>query len=155
MLIGQAPNKTGDPGVPLEGRAGKKIAELFRISFEEYLVRTHRTNIFPRFQGKVGKGDRFPVDKAKKLVERLIVPKDVALVLLVGKNVASAFGIRDADYFDRRFLWSSGNDARVIEARIVPHPSGINRWWNDDKNRRTASRRFKSIASSVWNRRLV
>lgn len=55
------------------------------------------------------------------------------LVVLAGKNVARAFGVR-AEYHE----WLVSPGCRAV---VVPHPSGVNRWWNSADNRE-ASRVF-------------
>ena len=157
MLIGQAPSENGDPSLPLTGIAGKKLAELLGISWFTYLRRTHRENIFRDFQGKEGKGDRFPIDDARRRARRIRIPDDVVLVLLLGKSVAEAFGIKRPTYFEPLYAWGDpagkigGEPARMIEIRVIPHPSGISRWWNDPENQKRAKRELSKIARSVWD----
>src|SRR4029434_9336717 len=55
----------------------------------------------------------------------------VERIVLLGKNVARCFGFGDVPFlaeisiYGRRFL-------------IFPHPSGVNRWWNERRNERRA-----------------
>lgn len=148
VLVGQAPSMSGDPRRPLEGASGRKMASLLGMTFDEYLRNTHRVNIFKNHQGRLAKGDKFPLDRAKKKTMRLQVPAGAAVVLLLGKNVAAAFGIRNAQFFDQRYMWPR-NSSRIIEVRVVPHPSGVSRWWNEPENRRTAARRFAEIVRAA------
>lgn len=57
-------------------------------------------------------------------------------LVLLGRKVASAFGLGDAEFGEHR--------ARVI---LMPHPSGRNRLWNDEEFRakmRRAMARFSA-----------
>lgn len=52
-------------------------------------------------------------------------------VLFLGKQVAKAFGVFED--FLVEFEWNEGR------AVVLPHPSGINLWWNSEANRALAS----------------
>jgi hypothetical protein len=129
-LVGQAPSRRGDPRKPLAGPNGRKIARLAGLSYDE-LIACRRKHLNPHYSGKRGKGDAF--DRAKGYVNAADVLMDwrVERIVLLGKNVARCFGFRDLPFlaeisiYGRRFL-------------IFPHPSGINRWWNERRNERRA-----------------
>ena len=63
LMIGQAPGRNGDPGDPLGGRLGKRLAKLAGVTFERYLDVTDRMNMFDEWPGKEGKGDKHGKDK--------------------------------------------------------------------------------------------
>jgi hypothetical protein len=95
-------------------------AEEFRASFR--LV-----NLLRDWPGKApgGCGDAFPMLEARLAARRFKMARRTALA---GRLVAQAFGLGRVPYFEwRRF----GRDDVVV----IPHPSGINRWWNDRHNR--------------------
>jgi uracil-DNA glycosylase len=129
-LVGQAPSRRGDPRKPLAGPNGQKIARLAGISHDE-LIGCRRMHLNTRYSGKRRKGDAF--NRAKGTVKAADVLLDwrVERIVLLGKNVARCFGLRDVPFlaeiriYGRRFL-------------IFPHPSGINRWWNERRNERRA-----------------
>jgi hypothetical protein len=51
---------------------------------------------------------------------------------MLGRRVADVFGVlANVGYFEKKLY----NGA---EAYVLPHPSGVNRWWNDPKNMHTA-----------------
>lgn len=110
------------------------------MTWEQYLDRTERMNLVEVPVGKNGKGDAFPMAKAAKLAKKLIDSRRLnhRFVILLGHNVAKAI-------LGTRFqvlLWIpvvAGFNC-VFMAAVVPHPSGINRWWNDRKNRRKAEK---------------
>jgi hypothetical protein len=52
--------------------------------------------------------------------------------VLLGRRVAAAFGLASAPYLE----WT---EARGRTWVVMPHPSGVNRWWNDEENRLLAT----------------
>ena len=128
-LVGEAPSRRGDPRKPLAGPNGQKIARLAGMSYDE-LIACRRRHLNPHSR-KRGKGDAF--DHAKGYVNAADVLLDwrVERIVLLGKNVARCFGFRDLPFlaeiriYGRRFL-------------IFPHPSGVNRWWNERQNEQRA-----------------
>ena len=56
------------------------------------------------------------------------------MVLFAGKRVARAFAFDEAYLHKRPFYWGGA----VLSAMTVPHPSGVNRWYNDEENVRDA-----------------
>ncbi len=140
LLIGQAPSRTGDPSQPLRGYCGMKLASLFGISTASYLKRFDRNNLINHYPGKNGKGDFFDLLEARDraidtTIMIAIIPRPY--VLLIGRNVARAFR-KNQRYFERFDLHGS-------PAYVVPHPSGISRWWNEPGNRAKAQRFFKRL----------
>ena len=129
-LVGQAPSRRGDPRKPLAGPNGQKIARLAGMSHDE-LIACCRKHLNTHHSGKRSKGDAF--DRANGCVNAgdILLDWRVERIVLLGKNVAHCFGFRDVPFlaeihiYGRRFL-------------IFPHPSGINRWWNERRNERRA-----------------
>ena len=149
LLIGQAPGRGGDGQQALSGRAAALLANMAGIPREELLRRFDRHNLLDRWPGKspAGKGDIFPAsaardaaDRIKRTLRRRGVTFAGPTVLLVGKAVARAFGLRRPEYL----TWYPGFEW-CLKGAVIPHPSGINRWWNSSRNRRRASRFLKQI----------
>jgi hypothetical protein len=89
-------------------------------------------NLLGRHPGMQGKGSAFPVDKARRAARRLerrAFPGRV--VVLLGRRVCSAFGLATLAPLDCEVH----QDALVVH---LPHPSGVNHWWNERANRRAA-----------------
>jgi hypothetical protein len=65
-------------------------------------------------------------------------------LILLGSKVCDAFGIEDPDWLETyaSILWSP-----MI---AFPHPSGLNRWWNDPENEREAFRVGHAVASNRY-----
>lgn len=139
LLIGQAPGRGGDPSRPLlGGRVGSKLISMLGISEREYVRRFDRINALNFWPGKNGKGDRFPMREARKIALRKLNVISGRRILFVGIAAANAFG------FDHALLrWRRFNGGR---AAILPHPSGVNRWWNDLINRQNARRFMRRVA---------
>ena len=134
LLVGQAPNQHGDPTKPLTGRVGAKIAKLAGISTFRYLRRTERCNLLNSWRGKFGKGDAFPKGEAEVAASRMLPLLDGRRVIFVGKMVAEAFQVPT----DELCRWSYSERLKCDFA-ILPHPSGIVRWWNSKDNVNLAS----------------
>jgi hypothetical protein len=60
-----------------------------------------------------------------------------SFVLLAGHRVAAAFGVREG--YLREFVLQG------VPAAVVPHPSGVNRWWNDPANVARASAFLRGV----------
>ncbi len=127
-LVGQAPSRRGDPHKPLAGPNGQKIAHLAGMSYDE-LIACRRRHLNTHYGAKGGK--RFDHAKGKINAADVLMDWRVERIVLLGKNVARCFGFRDLPFlaeiriYGRRFL-------------IFPHPSGVNRWWNERRNERRA-----------------
>ena len=129
-LVGQAPSRLGDPRKPLAGPNGRKIARLGGMSYEE-LVACRRKHLNTHYCAKRGKGETFDHAKGSANAADILLDWRVERIVLLGKNVARCFGFGDVPFlaevriYGRRFL-------------IFPHPSGVNRWWNERRNERRA-----------------
>ncbi len=145
VIIGEAPNRFGDVNKPLEGSLGRRLADLFGCTMDEYLRRTDRHNVFGHWPGKLGKGDAFPMMEALLAVPLLFKQCEGHRVLLLGQRVRDAFGYRGMPMltWESHFL-----NIGIINASWISHPSSINRWWNDAKNRQRANHFMRM----TWNK---
>lgn len=132
LLIGQAPGRAGDPSVALDGRVGRRLAGLMGLTMEEYMGRVDRLNLLPAWTGRDGKGDAWDAERARENAEAILPSIRGRRAVLLGRNVAAAFGLK-------RVEWMTWTDLGGVEAAAIPHPSGIVLWWNDAENRRRAS----------------
>lgn len=141
LLIGQAPGPATDPGHPLSGRTGARLAGLFRFDEDEFLAAFDRVNLIGRFPGKAGKGDAFPLQIARRRALALSRRFEGRTVVLLGGSVSAAFRVTAVPIL----RWRRGalGAARLA---VAPHPSGISRWWNDPENVRAAARFFRRLA---------
>jgi hypothetical protein len=129
-LVGQAPSRRGDPRKPLAGPNGQKIARLAGMSYDE-LIACRRRHLNTHYSGKRRKSDAFDDAKGNVNAADVLLDWRVERIVLLGKNVARCFGLRDLPFlaeiriYGRRFL-------------IFPHPSGTNQWWKERRNERRA-----------------
>lgn len=142
LLIGQAPNSKDDGCSPCLGRFMHTLCEAAGIERHEYLERCERRNLLSHFPGKDGKGDAFPLGDARIAAESMNIRGRT--VVLFGRNVAKAFGSA------LPFLGFA--EHREAAMYLFPHPSGLNRWWNDAGNVRAAGILFRRLVLS-GNRR--
>lgn len=131
LLIGEAPSKNESLPRPLEGRIGRRLAACAGISFDEYLERFERVNLLDVRQDTKEKGfefDRWTATKrALEIIPTLKGPRNV---VLLGKRVADCFGVVK-DWFEPHYLVGNFDAYAYPILYVVPHPSGVNRWWND------------------------
>lgn len=129
-MIGEAPGRNGE-GPPLHN-AVKRWADMAGLVVDDFKA-VERVNLLREWPGKSGKGSRFPMDDAARnaAYHRLALDYTwhVKAVVLVGWRVAEAFKVPGTvlpcQWFrDRDLGWLA----------VVPHPSGVNRWYNDNVN---------------------
>lgn len=125
MLVGQAPSRDTDGRPPFTGRSGRRLAELAGVTYEDLPRVFELRNVFDRWPGRDGRGDAFPAREARRRASGMVI--DCERVVFVGVATARAFGVIGAEPASW-FSW------RGVVAAVVPHPSGICRWWNDPRN---------------------
>lgn len=141
LIIGEAPSRTSDPRRPVTGRCGETLADFAGLSLAEFSRAFARANVFDEWPGSAGlKGDAFPIVHARVRADTRLRPRFVRgrTVVLLGRRVARAFHI-SAEYFEAFGSYSA-------TVYVVPHPSGINRWYNDAANVRKMRRFMRSLA---------
>lgn len=148
VLIGEAPGRSADPSkpvphLPLSSPSTRgKLIWLFGIGAYD---RALKFNLFSSWPGKSGKGDLFDVEAATPAmvaINRALDRIDVEwTVVLLGFRVAATMTKARPHLLEYFAPWSTCNRTYVI----IPHPSGINRWWNEKPNRDRAVRRCRKI----------
>jgi len=144
LIIGEAPSKNETTPRPIEGRIGRKLAKFSSLTFEEFLETFDRVNLLEVRQDTKEKGFQFNAAEAAVNAMRMInnMFDDGRVVLLLGKRVAHAFGAH-ADYFQVQHL---GTKAHVY---VVPHPSGVNHYWNHSDNCEKVRQFFARILHEI------
>lgn len=143
-VIGEAPGPT--PGLPLSG-ARTRIGKLIGRSAEEMAELFIWRNLLDRWPGYgPSGGSAFPMEVAKQEARHLLAvrhvhahvltPPQYRRLILLGKRVAAAFS-HNGDWFE----W-------VGETVVTPHPSGLNRFWNDPANVERARAFWKEAAAT-------
>lgn len=149
VLVGQAPSRETDGEVPFSGRSGRRIAELIGIRHAELGDRFALANVFDSWPGPSphGKGDAFPMAEARLAAERMQRRLVDRRLVFFGASVAKAFG-HDPREILLRFSAAPGYQERLAggaAVAYVPHPSGVNAWWNDPANEAQARRFLRSL----------
>lgn len=151
LLIGQAPPPSFDPDThsplhPLpEKCSGGRLAEIMGLDARTYLRTFQRINLLRDFPGQRRRPggtrvDHWPKAEARQAAELIAPLLDGRQVILVGRNVARAFSLEAAPWHE----WSSyrvtypPDSPALFSVAVVPHPSGLNRWYNDSANLETA-----------------
>src|SRR5262245_38252760 len=139
LIIGQAPARGNDGKKPFAGASGARLAILSGVGTSGDDLPEHFTlaNLIQKYPGRQGKGDGFDEviagRAAMKILSDLIRRNEKRWVLLMGRNVAQCFGQRNRPYLEKFWLTSTN------PCLVFPHPSGINRWWNDSANTAAAA----------------
>jgi len=150
LVVGQAPSRRAGRRRVLDGRSGRRLEQIAGVGDLRGSARC--VNLLGRYHGKNGKGDCFPRGDASRAA-RLMRFGKARVVVLLGKNVYRAFmdgatfsvgacPPRRAEYFRWFVIWKGG---RWVDAVVVPHPSGVNRWWNDVGNRARAEKFLREV----------
>lgn len=149
LFIGQAPSRDSDPLRPFSGRCGKFLAELLDTTQEDMLEQHDFLNVLDEWPGKGVGGDRFPILVAMAAARRKVPQLRGRTVVLLGANVARAFGAKNFQYLQFYRLLNPENYADVLSQKmcVVPHPSGINRWYNRRENRDIVSKFLRELAT--------
>lgn len=123
VLVGRAPGPQANQCGPLSGRAGTVLAGCAGMRRDAFLTAFNRVNVFPRWPGPApgGTGDAFPPREARERARRMLLVGQPLVFL--GEAVAQAFGFRE-----EVFAWGL---CRSKMAVTIPHPSGLNRRYND------------------------
>lgn len=145
LLIGQAPSRSGTDPRPLAGPAAERFADLLRIESEEFLARVDTVNLLDRWPGRRagGKGDRFPMGEARVRADAIRLAAKTRVAVFVGADVATAFGAWELN--DTPLVWAPV--PWFERAAYLPHPSGVNLWYNDATNRERARRFLRALLS--------
>lgn len=131
-----------------------------------FMMQTIHVNLLPEWPGTDGKGSKFPMPEGRKratlFARNMATPSIVTsegkqfrafdgrrfsrpdLVLMAGWRVAMSFGVK---HKDREYFVTTLEDPLCagLSTVVVPHPSGINRWWNDEGNRTIARMFLESL----------
>lgn len=128
MIVGEASNLPS--GEAFGGRSGRFLASLLGVGLPEFMATFDRVNLLSTWPGRSGgrKGHLFPLGEARRAA--LVMDLRGRHVVLAGRRVASAFGIGKAAFLEP--AEAGKGEASCV---VVPHPSGIVRWYNLPANR--------------------
>jgi len=128
----------------LDGVSGRRLSDLSGVPVAEWADLANLLSAWPGYAAH--KGDRFPLPAARAAADRLMrTNRQHRVLLLLGRGVAQAFGLDDLPFFK----WRRLAGGRLVA--VVPHPSGVSRWWNEAPRRVTAREFLRSaLCSGVW-----
>lgn len=138
LIVGEAPARTTVGAPPFAGRTGARLAELAGI--DRLRDGFDVVNLLDRWPGPSGaKGSLFPLARAREAAVLLAPRLRRRHVVLAGRRVAAAFWLARLPYL----AWETVGGADVA---VLPHPSGVCRWWNEPENVAAASAFLRGLA---------
>lgn len=161
LVVGQAPplppELLSSDYKPLQGQPEKRLARLAGLSLDELWTLFDRLDLLGWCPGKKDRksyhlwsagyrkhrcdGHRFPLPTARLVAARLRRfggLERYAVVVLCGRLVAAAFGLN----LDRSVPWTEETDG--VRFLVLPHPSGVSHFWNDEESWHRAAVVFRS-----------
>lgn len=123
LLVGEAPGpRTNGQPFGQDGASGRRLARLAGVADLAEVFEC--VNLLDQWPGASGKASAFPLAEAMRAAARILgshPPEQ--LVVCAGLRVWAAFdlpGTAPVSLLER--------DGRRYA--LIPHPSGVNRWWN-------------------------
>lgn len=138
--MGQAPSRTSQGKSPFSGKSGKRLAELAGIPQTDLNKYFKMVNVLEYWPGRSGKGDAFPKGKVPDRLRKLVASHPATI--FVGRGVADRFRFNPREFL-KWYPYPRGKRA----AAILPHPSGVNHWYNDRGNVKEAEMFLRGI---IW-----
>ncbi len=146
VLVGQAPGRDGDATAPCGSGFMRRLCAVSGLSVEQYADTFDRANILAWWPGpRVGvgvDGDAFPLADARAAAERLRPMLRGRIVVLAGRRVEHVLAERRGALFTPRAAgWCD-------VFFVIPHPSGLNRWWGCPENVAIAGDFVRALAAA-------
>lgn len=168
VMVAEAPPRSGlGPLGVLDCDSGLRLARLdpvndfaptdaeparTRRAVEHTLGLFDRVNLLAEHPGRgAGRGDTWPKEQAAEAWRALAPSLAGRRVALVGR-AADAAGLRGLP----PLRWIEGEDGGPARLCYLPHPSGVNRWYNEGGNRARVGawlarcRREREDANGAW-----
>lgn len=161
VMVGQAPSAAGshDPRHALTGAPMRRLFRASGLELMQYVRTFERHNLVPtwmgyRKAGDPGSGSLFDLSEAavtaRKLADRLAGGRRL---LCWGKDVMKAF-VGPHRCHMTPLTWyreeiEGFDNSYEVDCAIIPHPSGLNRWWNDLANVEAAGEFLRGLAAHV------
>lgn len=147
VFVGQAPGPRGRPDKPLfpypVGCAGHRLWKMTGLRRSDYMGLFDRINVLDYYPGPT-----FPATEARRVARSLDDVLVGRLVIFLGVAVARSFGFVPPSYMAWREHGRPGAESHEYVAAVLPHPSGLNRWYNDLVNAREARRFLTNLVKT-------
>lgn len=141
VLVGEGPSGPVPPELAFQGPCWRRLARLAGVGEEDLRQILDSVNLLAEWPGPgASKGTAFPLPAARAAAAALDLGR-WRVVVLAGRRVAAAFAdLPHLDYLERLARFPRGQVWMVL-----PHPSGVNRWWNDPGNVALASAALRDL----------
>ena len=116
------------------GRSRSKLADLFGVPEDEMMAQAVWVNLWD-YPGGVAANYAHAIEQAAQSSDA---------VILLGRKVADVFALGDRDPLTE-IVRNGGVGPTVL---LLPHPSGLNRWYNDEASETAA----REALHRVWVR---
>lgn len=130
-LVGEAPGPRTRCDLPFypypPTSAAGRLRAILGWSRSEYLLTFARRNLIQDYPGP-----HFPIATARLCVPGLVASLHPRPMLLMGRGVATAFGVAELPPLTLATRVVAGWTCTLA---VVPHTSGRNLWYNDPRNR--------------------
>ncbi len=147
IFIGQAAARSNVGGRAFDEStaSGKRLMSL---AGSESILQHEFVNLLEYYPGREDtchpKGDAFPMDEARTAADRLTPSLIGRRIVMVGDNVARAFGVTKYPWC----IWMASDAFPETEFAVLPHPSGVNMWYNDRDNLKRAKKFLRGLCCS-------
>lgn len=146
LLVGEAPGRGYEGQPAFSSASGQRLTKLLGQDVREVF---YCWNLLADSQPLGNKGTKFPTGEARQSAKRLLWALETPAakgrevrMLLAGSRVASAFKLRHWQLFEWSDMWTRSTLLlnkgapwlHEIKYAVIPHPSGVNRWWNEPDN---------------------
>jgi uracil-DNA glycosylase len=132
IIVGEAPNSSGERAY--DTKSGVRMLDLIG---ESELLAPDWVNLFDAVPA------RWRPARARRAAAAVAMQPGGVLILL-GMRVARAFRIEDPVALE----WYI-DPSHVHPMVVFPHPSGLNRWWNDPEKTEDARKLLQGIVSGA------
>ena len=137
LLVGYCPSHSGSPERPLDGPGtGHRLAKLCGLSHKDYLEKFDRVNL--HYDTPV-KRDRLTREVGSVSADAMMRRNKGRRIVLLGDEVRVAFGYAK----DSIAEWVVLDDGTRVS--YIPHPSGLNRWYNETDNTRRVEKFLREL----------
>lgn len=145
LLVGECPGSTTDPRMPLFPdppiSTGARLLGYTPMTERDFLSLIARTNLCPtEWFNDVAE---LRAEQIMRAVARETVAGRPVRVLMLGRRVMTAWGLKSREHFGIATLF---HDSVPIEVGWIPHPSGLNRIYNELENQRKAGALVQWVA---------
>ncbi|CAK9059036.1 unnamed protein product [Durusdinium trenchii] len=142
LVVGQAPplppESLSSDYKPLQGQPEKRLARLAGLSLDELWAFFDRVDLLGWCPGKKDRKSyhQWSAGYRKHRCDGHRFP--LSVVVLCGRLVAAAFALS----LDRCVPWTEEQDG--VRFLVLPHPSGVSHFWNDEESWHRAAMVFRS-----------